>query len=117
MQQEAAYQIWQAQRQELDLTISDVQTVELAGEHLLTTPLLPPQISACRAYCCPRVQVDLMEDKLKISCMSGLCHDLGHGPFSHVFDGEFLKRSGITDWCAAVHSSKKRHMKAPALYV
>ena len=32
--------------------------------------------------------------------LAGLCHDLGHGPFSHVFDREFLRRKGITDWCA-----------------
>lgn len=27
--------------------------------------------------------------------LGGLCHDLGHGPYSHVFENEFLARMGI----------------------
>jgi HD superfamily phosphohydrolase len=51
-------QLWQAQKQELEVDRGDIRVVGLAG----------------------------------------LCHDLGHGPFSHVFDREFLRQRGITNW-------------------
>ena len=37
---------------------------------------------------------DLGVDRMdgEVVALAGLCHDLGHGPFSHVFDTEFLPR-------------------------
>ncbi|MBN3294268.1 SAMH1 triphosphohydrolase, partial [Polypterus senegalus] len=42
------------------------------------------------------------EDVLCVQ-IAALCHDLGHGPFSHVFDGVFLKEYKEIPW--KVHNS------------
>ncbi|XP_048244692.1 deoxynucleoside triphosphate triphosphohydrolase SAMHD1-like [Haliotis rufescens] len=35
---------------------------------------------------------ELEDDEIKCIEIAGLCHDLGHGPFSHVFDNFFIPR-------------------------
>jgi HD superfamily phosphohydrolase len=43
---------------------------------------------------------------LRVVELAGLCHDLGHGPFSHVFEREFLGRLGVAGWEHEAMSAK-----------
>ncbi|KAF9369410.1 SAM domain and HD [Podila verticillata] len=38
-------------------------------------------------------ELEITESDVKCVKLAGLCHDLGHGPFSHIFDNEFIKRA------------------------
>ncbi|GAX78473.1 hypothetical protein CEUSTIGMA_g5912.t1 [Chlamydomonas eustigma] len=53
---------------------------------------------ADRIYRGQRAELGMTEMDVECVSLAGLCHDLGHGPFSHVFEYEFLKKMNITDW-------------------
>ena len=37
-------------------------------------------------------ELAITDNEVRNVAIAGLCHDLGHGPFSHVFDNYFIRQ-------------------------
>ncbi|KAJ1736011.1 hypothetical protein LPJ61_000228 [Coemansia biformis] len=60
-------------------------------EHCIGTAHLANKVVQGLAQRQPELDID--ERDVRCTTLAGLCHDLGHGPFSHVFDNHFIPRA------------------------
>lgn len=60
-------------------------------EHSIGTSYLAGQLG--RELQKKTTEVDITDKEILCLEVAGLCHDLGHGPFSHLFDQQFIKKA------------------------
>lgn len=49
-------------------------------------------------------ELDITERDVRCVAIAGLCHDLGHGPFSHLFDQLVMPALGMPNWTHEIAS-------------
>lgn len=76
-------------------TATSTRFVHSLGVYHLLQTLLG---SICRHQ--PNVAEDLGGEKKEWICLAGLLHDIGHGPFSHLFDDYLQKKGVAARWSA-----------------
>ncbi|KAJ2488841.1 hypothetical protein IWW37_004469 [Coemansia sp. RSA 2050] len=60
-------------------------------EHCVGTSYLASEV--VKGFALRQPELGINERDSHCVTLAGLCHDLGHGPFSHVFDSEFIPRA------------------------
>ncbi|KAJ1863274.1 hypothetical protein LPJ78_004142 [Coemansia sp. RSA 989] len=60
-------------------------------EHCIGTAFLAGEVIEGLAQRQPELEISARD--IRCVTLAGLCHDLGHGPFSHIFDNKFIPQA------------------------